>query len=210
MLRLRRRWVLSWLTAALVLLALAGTLLFRTQAASLKLDTVAVRNGDILFLHGRSPRAVVVRLLAAGPDYSHAGILVAGESGLDLIHANPGRNGTGGVVREHLGSFLTSGRVSGGAVFRLRDDASTSTAAGSASAAARAFWEQRLPFDNEFDLATPQALYCTELVWRACLNAGVDLRDGPMRGKARLMPGDLARSGLLVPVCLLSEDSPGR
>ena len=35
-----------------------------------------------------------------------------------------------------------------------------------------------LPFDDRFNLESADRMYCTELVWRAYLKAGIDLVDG--------------------------------
>lgn len=79
-----------------------------------------------------------------------------------VVHAKGSPVDADGVVRsEPISAFLAqSDRVS---LFRPDSPAAASRAA----AAAVGYAERRAPFDRAFSLRTREAVYCTELVWRA-------------------------------------------
>ena len=132
-------------------------------------------------------------------DYSHVGIVVIEDGRPYVIHVDPSNNPiTDRVVKEPLQILITPKRIRGASVFRLVDAPQLNKAILEASLTAKRFLREQLPFDHEFDLATPQKLYCTELIWRAYLTAGIDLCPGSFgQGRKYLLPADLIRSGLL-------------
>lgn len=76
----------------------------------------------------------------------------------------------------------------------------------SAAKVAKNYAKKATPFDSGFDLATADRVYCTELIWRAYLDAGVDLSDQglesfdfPFSGQY-LTPDSLSQSANLEPV----------
>ncbi|MEO1391284.1 MAG: hypothetical protein AAFV90_00055 [Cyanobacteria bacterium J06634_5] len=78
--------------------------------------------------------------------------------------------------------------------------------ANAAAKAAKAYAKAAAPFDASFDLATAERVYCTELIWRAYLTAGIDLSDQgleqfsfPFSGQY-LTPDALSKSASLQPV----------
>ncbi|HEX7681631.1 MAG TPA: YiiX/YebB-like N1pC/P60 family cysteine hydrolase [Thermoanaerobaculia bacterium] len=165
--------------------------------------------GDIVFMQGNTIRGAVVRLFETpSGDYSHVGIIVIEKSGVFIIHANPGNDSrTDRVIKEPWDAVISPRRVTGAAVFRLAHEPTARMVGILAAGIAQQFEREALPFDHDFDLMTPQKLYCTELVWRAYMAAGVDLR-GDRFGSDRkyLLPSDLIRSGLLRQLAM----SPGR
>ena len=60
---------------------------------------------------------------------------------------------------------------------RRLDHAGARQYASLAASAACAYAREALSFDAGFDLDSEDRLYCTELVWRAYLQAGIDLVD---------------------------------
>jgi hypothetical protein len=134
------------------------------------------------------------------------GVIVDGTPQPLVAHAAPAESpGARAVSKlEPLSVFLQAGRASRAAVYRL-DPARLGNAAErarQAAAAARALAERALPFDFRFDLATPETLYCSELVLRAYAQAGVDLQVRasahiPFLPHAVLLPDDLTHSPLL-------------
>jgi uncharacterized protein YycO len=105
-------------------------------------------------------------------EYSHVGIVASAGTSIEVVHAIPPEEGQpGGVVAEPLESFLAPELAAAAAVYRPRD----SEAGIRAAARAWRYARPRRPFDSGFDLSTPDAVYCTELVWRAYLEEGVDL-----------------------------------
>ena len=98
--------------------------------------------------------------------------------------------------------FLGTDRASSAAVYRVRATERAYTSLAVAQATTFAF--NKVPFDAAFDLKTPDTLYCTELVWRAYKDVGLDLVDGKFEmlstpfGKGEyLLPGTLLQSAHL-------------
>jgi hypothetical protein len=153
-----------------------------------------------VFIRGKSFRSAVVRLLeASNHDYSHVGIVSLENGRPFIIHARPANDAMADTVtKETWDAVLFPDRVECATVFRLADLSIANRVGLQASTVAQEFEREALPFDHEFKLTTPQKLYCTELVWRAYLAAGVDLR-GSFFGSDRtyLLPSDLIESGLL-------------
>jgi len=154
---------------------------------------------------GKSLRSIVVRLLeGTDSDYSHVGIVVIESGRAFVIHASPGHDPrTDRVVKEPWSVMVSPARITSARIFRSADDSTAQRVGFVAAAAAQQFERDALPFDHEFSLATPQTLYCTELVWRAYRAAGIDLRGRSFGSDRRyLLPSDLIKSGLLREVAL--------
>lgn len=160
--------------------------------------------GDIILRRGKSMASLVVLRLAPDSGYSHAGIVVQDGGAWSVIEAEPPSGSRpGGVVKTPLLDFLSPAESEAWKVLRLRSPLSAAPYE-AARAASRLLG---LPFDAEFRLDTERRLYCTELVWRSYLAAGVNLWPSAVR-KARLgplelafiAPGDLERSPLLAAI----------
>jgi hypothetical protein len=106
--------------------------------------------------------------------YSHVGIYIE-RNGLGyVIHTEANEiTGEGHARMEPLEVFLGPQRAVSGTVFRPRN--LTDKQLGILTQTALADVELRIPFDVDFDLNTTDRLYCTELVWRVFLSAGIDL-----------------------------------
>jgi permuted papain-like amidase YaeF/Yiix C92 family enzyme len=171
------------------------------------------RSGDVVFLQGKTIRSVVVRLFEDSKrDYSHVGIIVIESGGAFIIHANPGDDSrTDRVIKEPWGAVISSRRITEAAIFRSAHAPTSRMVGAVVAAVAQQFERDAVPFDHDFNLTTPQKLYCTELVWRAYMAAGIDLR-GDSFGSDRkyLLPSDLIRSGLLREVPMArKQEVPG-
>ena len=159
-----------------------------------------IRSGDVVFIRGKSIRSVVVRLLeGSSHDYSHVGLVVLENGRPFIIHADPSQDiTTDRVIKEPWDAVISPKHITAAAIFRVADPSAADRLGIQASTVAQQFWRDALPFDHEFDLTTPENLYCTELVWRAYMAAGIDLR-GSSFGPDRkyLFPSDLIKSELL-------------
>ena len=122
-----------------------------------------------------------------------------------MIHASPESER---VEMEPLEEFLSPFEVERAAVYRLKGNRA---GAGRASGEAREFYLEKRPFDGSFDKNNEEAVYCTELIWKAFGNAGIDLfgtersayfTPVPFYGNV-LFPSDLGRSPLLEKVMSL-------
>lgn len=146
------------------------------QPALTFIDTAAVRSGDLIFRRGHSlrSRAVLVAEHGVSP-FSHVGMADRTSDGLFVINASPAEGDRAGkVVREPIQEFLAPGEADTATVIRVAD----SVTAMRATVAARRYAADSVPFDGDFDLATPNAVYCTELVWRSYEAAGIDVSGG--------------------------------
>lgn len=185
-----------------VFVALATILLsFRIYAGHGDLPSFdKIRSGDVVFIRGKSIRSAVVSFFEGGyRAYSHVGIVVLENGCPFIIHADPTHNAaTDKVRKEAWDALLSPRRIASATIFRIVGSSPADCLGSQVSSVAQQFWKDKLSFDHEFDLTTPQQLYCTELVWRAYMAAGIDLR-GDLFGSDRkyLLPSDLIKSGLL-------------
>ncbi len=200
------------LTAALGMLFL-GALLLLTEARDLSatsrllrlsFDESAFQTGDLVFRRGSSLLSRAVLSADGAIPYSHVGVVNRENDKIRVIHVEPGdRPGRLNTVAiDSLADFLAPGKASAAAVYRLRSDVADRAPA--AVLAASGYAARRVPFDDAFDLATDDTLYCTELVWRSYRMAGLDLVDGrfdhldmPIGKDIYILPSSLAGSRYL-------------
>ncbi len=169
------------------------------------IDTRLLETGDLIFRRGESLASRLVLLADSQSVYSHVGLLLVGGSHPLVVHVvSPETFGDPASVQvEPLATFIAGQRTSAVTVRRL-DHPQSGHYASLAAEAASAYARQALPFDGRFDLESKDRLYCTELVWRAYLEAGIDLVDGVFVrlatpfGKGRfLLPSSLLNSRYL-------------
>lgn len=174
--------------------------------AAVALDTAALRDGDLVFRRGRSVESWAVRTVQGRRGLSHVGLLEHTGHGWMVVHARPGdpRHHPGRVVREPLLAFLAPADADSVAVYR---GAVPAWAVARALQAADRMVAAAVAFDDDFDLGTPDRVYCTELVVRAYAAASVDVSAGlrdtlALFGRRRVLvlPATLARSPWLRPV----------
>ena len=156
----------------------------RTSASTIALPHGVVlppldhlRNGDLIFRSGTSQESRVVKMLDPGSKYSHVGLVDVRDGNAYVIHIEPGKTEAESKVRrELLADFLAPDRADGFAVFHVTpaDD----RRARSAIQAALTYQSRGVAFDQGFDLDSFDQMYCTELVWRAYLESGLDLLGG--------------------------------
>lgn len=139
--------------------------------------------------------------MESGFSFSHVGLVQVVKSRPYVIHASTGKPfGINAQVKiDTLETFLTKEYTTAVALYRLRERYRSITK--QAILVARGYALKKLPFDQEFDLETEDSLYCTELVWRAYLQGGIDLVEGeftqlnlPLAQGNYLLPSDLLHS----------------
>jgi hypothetical protein len=161
--------------------------------------------GDLVFRLGRSFGSQAVMSVDPKSAYSHVGILARGaDAGWYVIHVMPEAATDVSRVRfELLDEFVSTAQAQSYAVFRFHGVDEEQVRA-RAVENARRFYDSGVTFDSNFDLTTDDAMYCTELVWKAYLGAGVDLVDGkldalegPFFSGLFILPSTLQKSAAL-------------
>lgn len=158
----------------------------------------------MIFRRGVGTISQVVLGMDAAGVFSHAGMISLDSGAPRVIHAVPAEaeDEADRTKSEPLAVFLDPTRASRLALYRLdpRHVPDAERRAQQASEAAEDMARRAVPFDREFDLASGDAVYCTELVWRAFLTAGVDLEVHPTQlhlpflRQPVLLPSDLQSS----------------
>lgn len=130
--------------------------------------------GDLVFRRCEGLTSQFVDVMDGSGEFSHVGIVWISNTGESfVVHALPGEDDTEGYVQTTpLMEFVAHPEVTSFAVFRLSKEFEPQ--AQNAAAWAHSLVD-RVKFDSGFDLETEDELYCTELIWRAYLQTGLDL-----------------------------------
>jgi hypothetical protein len=174
----RTPWVAAVLLAAIGGMPAAARLLAEPTRAPLVAPRAAdLADGDVIFRSGVSRDSALVRLADPGAPFSHVGLVDLDGGEPYVVHVEPGETADASRVRrEPLAVFLDPERADGFAIFQL---VAADRARGRAAIAAALRYRARgVSFDQRADLGTADEQYCTELVWRAYREAGLDLLDG--------------------------------
>jgi uncharacterized protein YycO len=164
--------------------------------------------GDLIFRRGISFVSRLVQVADQQTVYTHVGIVVDYEGEKRVVHAVPSEtpDEADKVKMESLHDFLQPERAVELGVYRLNEHKHFQEA----SAAAR--WafkmaQKAIPFDKGFDLQDTSRLYCTELIWKAYLAAGIDLCEGrfdklplTFQNEDCILPGRICSSIHLSPI----------
>ena len=152
----------------------------KTISEPVRIDTTAVREGDLVFRCGYGMESKVVTSLSRGV-YSHVGMLHHDSvGGWMVVHVVPGEHskeeGVDRVKCEPVDSFFSVEKACAGCSYRI--ECPDSVAIIAAEYALRKVSEG-VEFDHDYDTADTTRLYCTELIWRAYLSAGLNLVEEP-------------------------------
>ena len=172
--------------------------------ASYKIDTSLLKDGDVVFRRGTSFVSNMVLMADENSPYSHTGIIKTIDTAYYVIHSVPAEKFDEKDVTkiESLTNFLIRDRATAIAIYRLNfeNDIIPIRAANIADV----FAKQNIPFDSDFNLKDDSRLYCTELVWKSYLLAGIDLVDNafdnldiPLSKGPYILPGTLLKSKYL-------------
>jgi hypothetical protein len=168
-----------------------------TTATRARISGESLRSGDIVFRRGPSVESQAVMTMDAGSTFSHVGIVSKENGATFIVHVVPGE-GRPDVTRiEPIEDYLRSDRALAASAFHVVTDRPSQIE--TAVQFARDYAQRRVPFDSNFDLSSEDALYCTELVWRAYKKAGIDLVDGHFEASST----SLIRGPVLWPSSLL-------
>lgn len=145
-------------------------LLFASSNTSIHFNASLFENGDLILRKGRSLESFAVYLSDDESDFTHIGIVSKEQSKIYVIHITPSKNNL--VKKEGLEDFLSDKNTSRFSLIRPKFDLNTLN---SVVGQANLFFKKKYTFDNQYDLKTDTELYCTELVYKAFLNAGITL-----------------------------------
>jgi len=153
-------------------LILLAIIINNEKSSEFLASSVSFQNGDLVFMRGRTWRSWFVRFIDDVDDFSHVGIVRFVNGVPNVIHAAPEAE----VVQlESIGDFLSHSDTDNVGIYRLING---QLFADEASLEAWNYFVRGTSFDHKFDILRDETLYCTELVWRAYVNAGIDLSEG--------------------------------
>lgn len=175
-----RVWV--WLLAALMVFFLLGWvfLIFPMNSRSsvrVLVDTTELRNGDLLFRNGNGAESRFVTGISNGL-YSHIGMAYQDGTGWKVVHAVPGEtedvHDIDYLKCEPIDDFFLPERACAGAMARVN---CSDSLAEKALLYALDKVTRKFAFDHRYQLEDTTTYYCTELVFRAYLQVGINLAD---------------------------------
>ncbi len=144
-----------------------------------KVDPNLLETGDLIFRKGQSNQSQIVLMFDRETSFSHVGLVQKIDAAVYVIHVAPGNPETGKVVRrEPLSTFLKPNLALKVGLYRLQEK--YHHFAQPAVQVALSYLENGKIFDHDFDLKSMDKLYCTELVWKTYLEAGLDLTEGEL------------------------------
>ncbi|MGC1248784.1 MAG: YiiX/YebB-like N1pC/P60 family cysteine hydrolase [Spirulinaceae cyanobacterium] len=167
----------------------------------LTINSDLIASGDIIFRQGNSLLSRTVISVDENASFSHVGLVEIIKDSPYVIHASTGEPfGKNAKVKiETLEAFLAKEETTAIALYRVREQYQSTVE--QAVLFAHSYASKKLPFDQEFNLETEDSLYCTELVWRAYLQAGLDLVEGEFEN----LDLPLAQGNYLLPSNLLNS-----
>lgn len=162
---------------------------------------MSLRNGDLIFREGRSVESTFVTTLDSS-NYSHVGLLCKYYGAWKVVHAVPGEsdNNVDTVKSEPISAFLQPDRCANIKVVRVSCEPHIAQ-----KAIQYALKKVGIPFDDDFNMADTTKFYCTELVWKAYLHAGIDISEGRRHNvnvfsfhKPCLLPSDVMMGNTII------------
>lgn len=134
-------------------------------------DTTQLHNGDLIFRKGRSNLSRIITTIYPG-EFSHTGMLYKENNRWYVIHAS--ENDDNGkreeVMKVPLSQFTCNARAIG--IARVNCPAWQTEAAVRNALRMAA---ERVPFDSEYNLEDHSKVYCTEMVYVAYKESGINL-----------------------------------
>ncbi len=165
------------------------------------IDYSLLQEGDLVFRQGNGILSQALELRDKNSQFSHVGIVKIIDNLPLIIHASTGKPlGNNAIVKmESIEDFLQKDLASAVGVYRL--DRANYNLRKNAANLAYQYSLKQVPFDADFSLQSEDKLYCTELVWRAYLEVGIDLVDNtfsqlsfPFNQELYLLPNSLLDS----------------
>lgn len=188
----------------------ASTKKYNLSHESIQIDKTILKSGDLIFRKGLSFVSNMVMLADKRCSFSHVGLIYLNDSDVYVIHTTPdeSEDGIDKVKLDRLEDYLRIDRATATSVYRLQDSLRVLYAESSIENALE-FFHQKILFDAALDLTESDKLYCTELVWKAYKDSGIDLIDSkfdnlniPLGKGKYILPGTLLNSPFLKSIVL--------
>ncbi|NNG28011.1 MAG: hypothetical protein HKM87_10825 [Ignavibacteriaceae bacterium] len=163
-----------------------------------------LQNGDLIFRRGTSIESQVVLLTDKESEYSHVGMIYKINGEAYVLHTVPKENDDdpGYIKFESIEEFLSERKAARVGIYRLIQNFSEKI--NIASSYAYNCYIKNYRFDNNYDLESDKELYCTELIWKAYMQAGIDLVCNRLKeiniivaSRTLIMPSSIIESKLL-------------
>ncbi len=183
----------------------ASTIKSKIPEEYIHIEKTILKPGDIIFRKGLSFVSNMILLADAHSEFSHAGLIFNDGKNIFVIHTTPDESDDGidKVKIDSLQDFLRTDRAASTAVYRLVDTIQSRYAENSVKQAKK-YFDKKILFDSALDLNSSDKLYCTELVWKSYLAAGIDLINSkfdylkiPLKEGPYILPGTLINSPYL-------------
>lgn len=132
-----------------------------------------IKDGDIILRSGNDGISELFkRLNTKNQQYSHCGVALVEGGKVSVVHIIGGaENESGQIRKESLSTFINPVSNSGWAIVRYDLDSNQIVLL---KEKLIQFAAQKINFDTEFDLASDDKMYCTELVFKALIFARND------------------------------------
>lgn len=164
-----------------------------------------VRPGDLVFRGGRSAESIAVRAASGGQRWSHVGVAILAAGETRVVHAAPAEYGNpAGVHCASWSGFVLPDDVHHVAVFRV--DGATDAERDHIARTALAM--TGMPFNDDYRLTAPSALYCTQLALRAISSVRPDIEAWVQPTTISLLPDPVLLPHALLQWPLLREIQP--
>lgn len=143
---------------------------------SVDFDFGKLLGGDLLFIAGQSVYSDAVRQFDDESVWTHVGLIDRQDDELYLIDASPmyrdSADQPGRVMRQPLAEYLRDNPGAAIAAYRVQ---CAEDQREQAVRQCRLWAKQAMAFDGLFDATCHDELYCSEMIWAAYRDAGVDL-----------------------------------
>jgi uncharacterized protein YycO len=166
-----------------------------------------VQSGSLVFRQGSGMASRIVDTLDSKSTFSHIGIVYIQHKDVFVVHVEP--QGLEFVEMESFENFINQSKD-----FAIYIPDHSISKAGKIAAQKAVEWVGKKRFDREFDLEIEENFYCTELVYKAYLKAGVDIIQEnfhlvkiPFLGtKNVIYPSSFIESGMFIPSFLQTQE----
>lgn len=147
---------------------------YRDDVCEFVIPKDSIRSGDLVFRLGRSVESRFVKSTGEQCGFSHVGIMVWFGDTLKVVHAVP-KEHNDSIVCEVIEKFLSQERAQQAGFFKVK---CIDSIANSAAEYGIGKFNEGCMFDHDYELNDDAKMYCTEFVWRAYKEAGVDISMG--------------------------------